>query len=91
MGNHVQILQATSLEERAATARDFVQATRLEVGAVFVDGNNDEFMNLLSAHPQRFFVIDAAGVLQLIAMPFEGEYSLRDVDQCLSEICPAQS
>lgn len=87
MGNHVQISQAKTLSQRAETARCFVAKAGLEVDAVFVDGLEDGFMHLMSAHPQRFFVVDAQGVLRLKAMPFEGEYSLEDVDCCLSELC----
>lgn len=87
VGNHVQVLQATTLSERADTARRFIEATALKVDSVFVDTIEDKFMHLLSAHPQRFFVIDADGVLRLKATPFEGGYSLDDVDACLSEIC----
>lgn len=87
MGNHVEVLQATTLKERAETARRFIAATGIEVDAVFLDAIDDKFMHLFSAHPQRFFVIDADGVLRLKARPFEGGYSLDDVDRCLSEIC----
>lgn len=87
MGNHVQVSQATTLSERAETARSFVAASGLEVDSVVVDGLDDGFMRLLSAHPQRFFVIDGKGVLRLKATPFEGEYNIEDVDSVLKEVC----
>lgn len=86
MGCHVQVSQATTLDDRAESARHFKASTRLQVDAVFIDGLEDGFMHLMSAHPQRFFVVDSTGVLRLKAMPFEGGYSLEDVDRCLSEL-----
>mmetsp|Transcript_74370 Transcript_74370/g.168462 ORF Transcript_74370/g.168462 Transcript_74370/m.168462 type:complete len:89 (+) Transcript_74370:996-1262(+) len=87
MGKHVQLRQATSLQERAASARGFVAATGLQVGRVVLDDISDGLMRTLSAHPQRFFVVDAAGVLRLKAMPFEGVYALESADRVLAEIC----
>lgn len=87
MGNHVQLSQAKSLSERAETARRFVETTGLEVDSVFVDTVEDDFMHLLSAHPQRFFVVDATGTLHLKASPFEGAYSLDDVHHSLAKVC----
>jgi len=91
MGHHVQVTQATTLVERAETAKRFITATGLSLDSVFVDAVEDKFMHMLSAHPQRFFVIDATGILRLKAAPFEGGYSLDDVDRCLSEVCAATS
>lgn len=90
MGNHVEVLQARTLQDRADTARRFIEATGLEVDSVFIDAIEDKFMNLLSAHPQRFFVIDADGVLRLKARPVEGGYDIDDVDKCLSEVCASK-
>lgn len=86
LGNHVCVQQAKCTEDRARAARDFVAATGLEL-QVFLDGEGDPFMTLLSAHPQRYFVIDSAGVLHLKATPFEGEYDLSDVDRTLERLC----
>jgi len=87
MGNHVTICQPTTLGERADAAKRFRSSTGLAVDDIYVDGIEDGFMNLFSAHPQRFFVIDGSGTLRLKATPFEGEYSLDHVDACLSDIC----
>lgn len=87
MGKHVQVTQAKTLAERAETARRFVAATGLEVDAVFIDGLEDCFTHRFAAHPQRFYVVDACGVLRLIATPFEGCYSLADVNLALQDVC----
>lgn len=84
MGNHVNTLQATSLEERAVTARQFVEATGLTV-PVFLDGIADPFMHAFSAHPQRFFIINGDGTLIFKAVPSEGEYEFIDVEHCLEK------
>lgn len=87
MGAHVQLKQATCTEERADAARRFAVATGLQVPSLLLDGEEDGFMHLLCAHPQRFFVIDGDGVLRFKATPFGGEYDLSDVDRALERLC----
>lgn len=90
MGNHVHVVQAKSLEERAATARMFMEATGLGI-PIYIDCMPDRFMKSFSAHPQRYFVIDGDGTLALKATPFEGEYDLGDVDRSLEQLLGSAS
>lgn len=87
MGNHVQVKQARCFQERALAASQFVTATNLTVTSIFVDNEEDKFMHLLSAHPQRFFVIDCQGVLRLKAAPVEGGYDISEVGETLEQLC----
>lgn len=87
MGRHVVVLQHKDIEQRARAAREFVSSTGLMFDDIFLDNMNDAFMHAFSAHPQRFFVIDAGGLLRFKAAPFEGEYTLADVDQALEQVC----
>jgi len=86
MGRHVIVPQPKSMEERIKCAQDFVRATCLKGIDVFIDDISDSFMLNFSAHPQRFFIIDSAGMLKFKATPMEGEYSLADVEEILLQL-----
>lgn len=87
MGNHVKVKQAQCFQERVVAASQFAAATNLKVASILVDNEQDDFMRLFSAHPQRFFVIDCQGVLRLKATPVDGGYDISEVDEALEELC----
>lgn len=87
LGRHVMLQQPTTLDERLSAARQFREASRLEL-PLLVDGLDDCFMHAFGAHPMRYFVFHR-GATVWTAMPngdypkFEAGYRLEDIPPVL--------
>jgi len=60
MGNHVNIKQHKTLQDRLKAAWDYntmLSEKGLTCGELVVDDINNLFMNTFACHPERFFII----------------------------------
>lgn len=84
LGNHVEIEQHKSLEDRIAAAEAFIKRFDCKV-PVLVDTMSNQFNDLFAAWPERFFVIHDMK-MSYIAQPSLDDkgFDLEEVDGFLA-------
>src|SRR6266542_1529236 len=84
IGNIVEIKEHCTLEERLEAANKMIQGTDLKI-PVLADTMDNNFLELYSPWPFRFFVI-VDGILKLVGMPKEARYDTTDLVECLDAL-----
>lgn len=70
MGFEVAYPQTTTIQERCAVARDFIEQNKYEFPIRIDPPPNDAFNTLFAAWPLRFYVINEDWTINWIAEPF---------------------
>jgi len=84
IGSDVVYNQTTTIEERSAVARDFIEHNNYEF-PIRIDPPQNPFNNVFAAWPLRFFVIDPKeSRMNYICEPFGDIIAVSDLDDYLS-------
>ncbi|RHZ86193.1 hypothetical protein Glove_54g75 [Diversispora epigaea] len=84
IGNVVSVKEHLTIKDRLTAAREIVTATQLEI-PVLVDTMDNNFLNLYSPWPFRFFVV-IDDILKLVRMPKKARYNTTDLVKCLDNL-----
>ena len=84
ISNIVDVKEHRTLEERLTAARKMIKGTDLKI-PVLADTMDNNFLDLYSPWPFRFFVI-LDGILKLVGMPKEARYDTTDLVNCLDAL-----
>lgn len=83
----VCVQQARTMEERVATAQEFVDIFAFQSVPMYCDAIDNAFERQFGAWPLRFYVVASDGALRYAAMPRDCVYDLTEIRAAMDRSC----